>query len=138
MARRPLRPQAARLQQLLPGVRRRIQHHPAPAVGAIARVDAYLGADAAPVDLVKIDAEGAEPAVVAGMSRLLARSPHLKIVAEFIPGSLRRAGHDPRAFLASLTGLGFRLQRIDGRGRFRETTIERLVDSPTEELFVSR
>lgn len=101
-------------------------------------LDAFFGDDSPPVDLVKIDAEGAEPAIVAGMQRLLARSPRVRLVLEFIPASLRRAGHDPRAFLASLTSLGFRLHAIDGRGRFRATTIDRLAAASSEELFVCR
>jgi FkbM family methyltransferase len=101
-------------------------------------LDAFLGADAPPVDLVKIDAEGAEPAIVAGMRRLLGRSPQVRLVIEFIPASLERAGHDPRTFLASLTSLGFRLQTIDRRGRFRVTSIDRLMASSSEELYVSR
>ena len=101
-------------------------------------LDAFFGAEAPPVDLVKIDAEGAEPAIVAGMGRLLGRSPRARLVIEFIPASLERAGHDPRVFLASLTGLGFRLQTIDRRGRVRATSIDRLVASSSAELHVSR
>jgi FkbM family methyltransferase len=101
-------------------------------------LDAFLGADTPPVDLVKIDAEGAEPAIVAGMRRLLERSPQVRLVIEFIPASLERAGHDPRGFLASLTSLGFRLQTIDRRGRFRATSIDRLTASSCEELYLSR
>jgi FkbM family methyltransferase len=101
-------------------------------------LDAFFGGDAPPVDLVKIDAEGAEPAILAGMQRLLARSPHVRLVMELIPASLRRAGHDPRAFLASLERLGFRLRTIDRRGRLRATTIDRLVAASSEEIFVSR
>ena len=58
-------------------------------------LDAFFDADRAPVDLVKIDAEGAEPAIVAGMTALLARSPHVRLVVELIPASLRRASEVP-------------------------------------------
>jgi FkbM family methyltransferase len=101
-------------------------------------LDAFFGDDAAPVDLVKVDAEGAEPAILAGMQGLLGRSPRVRLVLEFIPASLRRGGHDPRAFLASLTSLGFRLHTIDGRGRLRPATADRLAATAREELFVSR
>jgi FkbM family methyltransferase len=100
-------------------------------------LDAFF-ADPTPVDLVKIDAEGAEPAIVAGMTRVLARSPHVRLVVELIPASLRRAGHDPRAFLESFRRLGFHLQTIDRTGRARDATIDALAASTSEELLVSR
>lgn len=101
-------------------------------------LDAFLGNDGPPIDLVKIDAEGAEPAILAGMTRLLARSPRVQLVLEFLPAMLARAGHDPGAFLASLVQLGFRLHAIDRRGGCRSTTISRLLASPGEELYLCR
>jgi len=101
-------------------------------------LDAFFDADRTPVDLVKIDAEGAEPAIVAGMTGLLARSPHVRLVVELIPASLRRAGHDPRAFLESLVRLGFRVQTIDRSGRACDATIDTLVACASEELLLSR
>jgi len=101
-------------------------------------LDAFFDADRTPVDLVKIDAEGAEPAIVAGMTGLLARSPHVRLVVELIPASLRRAGHDPRAFLESLVQLGLRLQTIDRSGRPRDATLAALVACASEELLLSR
>lgn len=101
-------------------------------------LDAFLGADSRPVDLVKIDAEGAEPLILAGMTRLLARSPQVQIVLEFLPAVLARAGHDPGAFLQSLVQQGFRLHAIDRRGGCRPTTIADLLTSPGEELYLCR
>jgi len=49
-----------------------------------------------------------------------------------------RAGQDPRGFLASLLELGFRLHTIDRRGRFRPTTIDRLLAGDGAELYLSR
>jgi FkbM family methyltransferase len=101
-------------------------------------LDAFFGADDPAPDLIKIDAEGAEPAILAGMRGLLARAPRLQLVLEFLPSALARAGHDARGFLTSLTELGFRLHTIDGRGRFRPATIDRLLTSDGEELFLRR
>jgi len=101
-------------------------------------LDAFFDADRTPVDLVKIDAEGAEPAIVAGMTGLLARSPHVRLVVELIPASLRRAGHDPRAFVESIVRLGFRVQTIDRSGRPHDATIDTLVACAGEELLLSR
>jgi FkbM family methyltransferase len=101
-------------------------------------LDAFFGAGEPPPDLVKIDAEGAEPAIVAGMRGLLARAPRVQLVLEFLPSALARAGHDARGFLASLTALGFRLHTIDRRGRFQPATIDQLLASDGEELYLCR
>jgi FkbM family methyltransferase len=65
-----------------------------------------------PLQLAKFDIEGAEPEALDGMTQLLARNRGLRLILEFIPYLLRRAGHDPRAFLTTLRGLGFRVQII--------------------------
>jgi Methyltransferase FkbM domain len=89
-------------------------------------------------DLIKIDAEGAEPAILAGMQRLLERAPRVQLVLEFRPDVLARAGHDPHAFLTSLVRLGFRLHAITPRGRCRPITVDRLLASEGEELYLRR
>jgi FkbM family methyltransferase len=49
----------------------------------------------AQVDVVKIDVEGAELDVLAGMTRILRENPDLAIIAEFGPAHLRRAKITP-------------------------------------------
>ena len=70
-------------------------------------------AQEARVDVVKIDAEGAEPMIVRGMARILAGNPAIRILMEFAPGHLRRAGIDPLEWLEELTSLGLAVQRVD-------------------------
>jgi FkbM family methyltransferase len=101
-------------------------------------LDAFVPPDEPPPDLVKIDAEGAEPAILAGMQRLLERSPRVQLVIEFLPAALTRAGHDAWAFLGSLERLGFRLHVITPRGRFQPTTIDRLRSAERAELYLRR
>jgi FkbM family methyltransferase len=101
-------------------------------------LDAFFGSDGPPPDLIKIDAEGAEPAILAGMQRLLERAPRVQLVLEFRPDVLARAGHDPHAFLTSLVCLGFRLHAITPRGRCRAITVDRLLASEGEELYLRR
>jgi FkbM family methyltransferase len=101
-------------------------------------LDAFLPPDEPPPDLVKIDAEGAEPAILAGMQKLLERSPRVQLVIEYLPSAMTRAGHDVGAFLHSLERLGFRLHEITPRGRFRPTTIDRLRASERAELYLRR
>lgn len=101
-------------------------------------LDAFFADDDRSVDLVKIDAEGAEPLILAGMTRLLERSPQVQLVIEFLPAMLARAGHDPRAVLAALEQHGFRLHTIDRRGGCRPTTSASLLASPGAELYLRR
>lgn len=101
-------------------------------------LDAFFGSDGPPPDLVKIDAEGAEPAIVAGMQGMIERAPRVQLMLEFLPGNLARAGHDARAFLTSLVRLGFRLHTITPRGRFQPTSVDRLLACEGAELYLRR
>jgi FkbM family methyltransferase len=76
----------------------------------VVALDSYL-APPATIDFVKMDIQGAEPAALAGMERLLARSPNARILTEFWPNGIRRAGAEPDAFLARLKALGFTVSK---------------------------
>jgi len=67
------------------------------------------------VDVVKIDVEGAELDVLAGMPRLLAQ-PGLHLIAEWHPRLQRDAGYDPGALPRTLLEAGF---RVDAVGHLR-------------------
>lgn len=54
------------------------------------------------VDMIKIDVEGAEPAVLAGMPAIIAKNPALVMFIEFAPSHLARAGVDPVEFAVTL------------------------------------
>jgi FkbM family methyltransferase len=73
-------------------------------------LDAFLdGRGIDDVDFVKIDVEGAEPLVLAGMRNTLARSPRMAMLVEHNPVALRAGGTEPDAFARSLESAGFRL-----------------------------
>jgi FkbM family methyltransferase len=72
----------------------------------IAALDS-IGALRPPVDIVKIDVQGAEEAVIRGMSALLEGSPSVLVTAEFWPAGLRRFGSDPAKLLDLCRSLGF-------------------------------
>jgi FkbM family methyltransferase len=70
------------------------------------------------VDLVKIDAEGAEPLVWAGMRALVGRHPGVSILMEFCPARYA----DARGFLREIRREGFRLRRVRYDAEIAEIT----------------
>jgi FkbM family methyltransferase len=82
------------------------------------------------IDVVKIDVEGAELLVMRGMKRIVERNPDIRIVLEFAPTHLRRAGVSPEAFLQEITSVGFRITRInDISGILQEVSVGELLGS---------
>jgi FkbM family methyltransferase len=66
-----------------------------------------------PVDVVKIDVQGAEEAVLRGAERLLAGSPDALLTIEFSPPDLSAFGSDERRLLDYYRSLGFGLEALD-------------------------
>lgn len=60
-----------------------------------------------PVHMIKMDVEGAEAAVLAGMTELSARNDNLSLVMEFNSIAMQRAGTTRQAMSDALTRLGF-------------------------------
>jgi len=56
-------------------------------------------------DLIKIDVEGAEPLVIEGMNKLIARTKKLILIIEYNPSALQLGGHIPEEFLNNLQKL---------------------------------
>jgi FkbM family methyltransferase len=81
------------------------------------------------VDLVKIDVQGHEPKVFAGMDRTLRQNPAPVLVFEFWPDGLRQAGYDPNELLTSLGAIGYKLYVIKGAG-----SLEALEESDVSRL----
>jgi FkbM family methyltransferase len=65
-----------------------------------------------PLDVVKMDVEGAELDVLAGMARLLAENADLAIVAEFGPSHLARIGTSAEQWFQAFHDRGFRAFEI--------------------------
>ena len=83
----------------------------------VVTVDGYCesaGIDA--VDLVKIDVQGAEANVLAGMSAMISQSPGMRIIMEYTPWMLRAAGAEPSSLLSDLDQAGFDLFILDEAG----------------------
>jgi FkbM family methyltransferase len=69
-----------------------------------------------PVQVMKLDAEGSEPLVLAGMRQTLTRSPEMKIVMEFYPELIQQGGTDPAQFLREIEAMGFSYHLITMAG----------------------
>lgn len=66
--------------------------------------------DHASVSFVKIDTQGHEIEVLAGMAKILKASRNLKMLVEYAPALLSRAGHRPQELIEFLEAQGFELQ----------------------------
>ncbi|PIB93420.1 FkbM family methyltransferase [Caulobacter sp. FWC2] len=77
----------------------------------VVRLDSV--APAQRMDVVKIDVEGAELDVLAGMSGLIAKNKDLAIVAEFGPEHLKRVGQTPAQWFKAFADAGFKAYIID-------------------------
>lgn len=90
-----------------------------------------------PIDLIRMDVEGAEPLVFDGMRRILERNLRIKVLLEFHPERIERSGRQPVEFLENIRAMGFRIQTVGSRGRLQQLPIDALVGRPLSELFLS-
>lgn len=105
------------------------------AVVSTTRLDSLKGATE--IDFIKIDVEGAEERVWAGMTGILEKPRPLTVVLEFTPGRYS----NPSDFVDSLTHYGFRVELIDvEHGVIPTTKAEILAAPPTidQMLILSR
>jgi FkbM family methyltransferase len=77
-----------------------------------ARLDDVIPLDTK-VDLVKIDAEGAELTILNGMQRVIAQNPAIQIVMEFGPSNIARTGKRAEELVGRIHELGFSIRLID-------------------------
>jgi FkbM family methyltransferase len=71
----------------------------------------------ASVDLIKIDVQGFEGHVLAGMKQTLRQPANLILLMEFWPFGLKSAGTDPLHLLAELEQAGLRLYQLNAKGK---------------------
>ncbi len=84
------------------------------------------------LDLVKIDVQGWEAQVVAGMRALFERNLPRNLLIEFWPQGLVAAGADPRTLLETLEHVGFTL-RVCRRGAWIAVRISEVLARNTPE-----
>lgn len=91
------------------------------------------------INLMKIDAEGAEPAIWRGMPRLLSDNPDIRIVIEFASSHFKRAGEDSAAFLEMIADAGFKIQKIaEPDGALLPITSSEILAAETSNLLLTR
>jgi hypothetical protein len=61
------------------------------------------------VDFIKIDAEGAEPAILRGMEQIIVSSKKIGIILELNPSALRAGSNRPNDLIDRLIQLNFNL-----------------------------
>lgn len=71
------------------------------------------------VDLLKLDVQGHEARVFAGMARRLESDPPRTVLMEYWPLGVREAGDDPGALLDLLAGAGYSFRALLGGGGTR-------------------
>ncbi len=92
-------------------------------------LDEYFRERADLVDLVKLDVQGHEWAVVRGMSSLLKRNEQVLVMTEYSPLLLTQSGFGHEEYLRLLTGMGFALYEIDeGAAQVRPVSVQELLD----------
>lgn len=91
------------------------------------------------IDVVKIDAEGAEPLILRGMQKTIEANPQIVVLIEFAPAHLRRAGVEPASFLKELNSTGFVIHVIDdATGDLLEPDPAHLVETISANLELTR
>ena len=102
------------------------------------RLDEALKGEAR-IDVVKIDAEGADLAVLRGMRRVIARNPNIRIFMEFAPSNLRRAGLNPPDVLAEIMSFELTTRRVvEPTGEIRLVSSRELCDAHSANLCLGR
>ena len=66
-----------------------------------------------PIDVIKVDVEGAEMTILQGMRNIIAKNRQLNIFTEFNPGALTRTGYSPKEYFRLLTDYGFQIYMIN-------------------------
>jgi FkbM family methyltransferase len=75
-------------------------------------LDSYFANDTK-IDLIKIDAEGAEPFIFKGAARVLKNNPNLKIIMEFAPSTLNSNIGTAIDFFEGFIKMGYIISKIN-------------------------
>ncbi len=88
------------------------------------------------IDLMKIDAEGAELEVIEGGASLITNNPDIALIVEFGPSHLRRTGRTPNQWFRSFSQLGLDHRVINGEsGTLEKWSLDALEQVESVNLF---
>jgi FkbM family methyltransferase len=91
------------------------------------------------VDLVKVDAEGAEFEILKGMRRILGENPEIAVVLEFSGSHFERAGVSSRDVLSFMAGFGLSPRQIDDKtGELKPFDLRQVLGQPTANVLFGR
>ncbi len=76
-------------------------------------LDGFFKGKEHPIDIVKMDCEGSEMAVLLGMDKVIRNNPALKMFIEFYPAAITEMGYSPEEFVRKLFDYGFSITAID-------------------------
>lgn len=80
-------------------------------------LDNYFCGKNRKINFIKMDIQGAEGLALQGMTDILKRNDELKIISEFWPIGLKRAGTTPFSFLKLLLDHGFKLNELNEKNK---------------------
>ncbi|MDP4011166.1 MAG: FkbM family methyltransferase [Candidatus Roizmanbacteria bacterium] len=81
------------------------------------KLDDYFCGKNRKINFIKMDIQGAEGLALQGMTDILKRNDELKIISEFWPIGLKRAGTTPSSFLKLLLDHGFKLNELNEKNK---------------------
>jgi FkbM family methyltransferase len=64
------------------------------------------------IHFIKMDIQGSEAGAVKGLKFLIKKNPHIKLITEFWPYGIKRAGDSAPSYLIALKKLGFKIFEI--------------------------
>jgi hypothetical protein len=86
-----------------------------------------LYGDAPRIDFVKIDAQGAEYLVLAGMREVFRKHPDLIVMLEFCPGLMSTSGYSSAQLIALVASFNRRIRVVDHKhGEYVDCSVEAL------------
>ncbi len=91
-------------------------------------LDTFFKKEPSCIDVIKIDVEGAEAMVFAGMKQVIKANPQVAIFIEFDPKTLEAAGSSPKELLKMVKNHGFLTYIInEGKNRLELTTVDDVI-----------
>lgn len=101
-------------------------------------LDEYFCSATQPIDIIKIDTQGAEMAILMGMDKTLKENNNIKIFTEFWPRGMKQFAYSPIEYLQRLKGYGFKLFLIDERrGILEPINIEDCIKTCPDDTFIN-